>query len=169
MRKSVVLLFVVALSISGCTYAKISGRGSIPLLLNNPPQKTSLVEHFAESKRRNFDWTGAFDVAEILGNAMKKHPAADAVTNVSITVGADFGSFVINLFTIGLANSLIFTVEGDLVKLGSSLGSLPAGSRLDLADSTGILKANIREFMGDPSASPLIVRTPNGLAILRHE
>jgi hypothetical protein len=167
MRKSVALLLLFAFTVSGCTIAKISGRGQLPLMLNNPPQKTTLVEHFSISKRRNFDYTGAFDVAEILGNELKNHPGADAVTNVTVTIGSDFGSFLIDLFTLLFANSSIFTVEGDLVKLGAPLGALPAGSRLDVADSTGTLMATISDFTGRPGASPVIVRTASGLAVMR--
>lgn len=64
-RFILVLFLGVLVGVSGCTIAKISGRGAQPLLLNNPQKKVEVLQRVNVSKMRVFDYTGAFDVSEV--------------------------------------------------------------------------------------------------------
>jgi hypothetical protein len=157
--------------ITGCTMAKISGRGTTPLLLNNPAERVELVEHFRVAKRITFDYTGAFDVSEVLTEVMHGKQA-DAVANLTVSLKSDVGDFFINLFTLGLANSRTLQVEGDLVRRTASGGSEEAGSEVEdltlLAEARAgePLMANLTDFMGSPGTSPIVIRTGDGLALV---
>lgn len=114
-----VLLFLA----NGCTIAKISGRGAIPLILNNPPKKVEVIENVKISKMRTFDYTGAFDVSEILSEIMVKS-SADAVINLTVTVKQGVPDFFVNLITLGLARATTFEVQGQAVKAPDGIGDL---------------------------------------------
>lgn len=154
--------------LSACTMAKISGRGSSPLLLNNPTQKVTVLDHFTASKRIVFDYTNAFDVSQVLGDEMRKHPGGDAVTNLSITVKSGMTDFFINVFTLGLAQAKTFEVEGDLVKLGGGMGTvLKEGMVVGVSDSLGVLRGNLADFH-DADTAPTVIKTEAGLVLVRH-
>jgi hypothetical protein len=106
---------------------KVSGRGSLPLILNNLPMKTELVKHFVEDKFVVFDYTGAVDVSEVLSQVITDNPGADAVTNVVFELKSNVGTFFANLFTLGIANARVIQVEGDLIKI-------PGGLKAELKD-----------------------------------
>jgi len=94
---------------------KISGKGAVPVLLNQPSERMQLVEHISIKKNRNFDWTSSFDVSEIISKKVaEKQP--DAVINTTITIRSGIDNFFINLFTIGLAQSRKVIVDADLMK-----------------------------------------------------
>ena len=121
--KTMVALLFMAVMVSGCTVAKISGRGSMPMMLNTPPQRVEVIEHFTESKMVTFDYTGAFDVSDVLADKMQQSDG-DAITNLVIEIKSDFGTFMVNLITLGLANAKLFSVEGDLVKIEGGISGL---------------------------------------------
>lgn len=111
-------VFALALATSttaGCTYAKISGRGSVPLVLNQLPGQVRVVKHIEASKLTVFDYTGTFDASELLADYIASNNG-DAVQNVSMSVGSSVGTFFINLFTLGLANAKEFKIQADIVK-----------------------------------------------------
>jgi hypothetical protein len=114
---------------SGCTIAKISGRGAMPLILNNPPAKTDVVEHFRVSKMKVFDYTAAYDVSEIIADKLAGSKA-DAVINLTIVIKSDVGCFFVNLFTLGLASARTIAIEGDLVNAPKGLSSLMDGKTI---------------------------------------
>jgi len=122
-RFLLIILLGLSVMILGCTMAKISGRGSIPLMLNNPSSKLEVISHFKESKMITFDYTGAFDVYEVLAEKIVQSKA-DAATNITVTIKSDVGTFFVNLLTFGLANARTVQVEGDFVKASKGLGSL---------------------------------------------
>ena len=139
---SALLLFLV-LSFSSCTIAKISGRGSIPLMLNNPPARVDVVSHLVEKKMVTFDYTSSFDVSEIIAEKLASADA-DAVINLTILIKTDFSTFCVNLITLGLANARIVVIEGDLVKAPNGLGMLLDEDRiLTRASSLEELKTNL--------------------------
>lgn len=156
---------------AGCTTVKISGRGTTPLLLNNPAERVELVEHFRVAKRITFDYTGAFDVSDVLTELLQGRQA-DAVANLTVSLKSDVGDFFINLFTLGLANSRTLQVEGDLVRRAAAGGA--GGSGLDLDDATPIaearagepLMARLSDFAGSPGRSLVVIRTDDGLALI---
>lgn len=129
---SVVTLIALAallLSMFGCTMAKISGRGALPLLLNNPTQKVDVIEHFKVSKMRAFDYTASYDVSEIIADKLSTS-GADAAINLVVTVKGDFGTFMINLITLGLASARTIQIEGDLVKTPQGLSQWLEGREI---------------------------------------
>ena len=118
------LAILVLLSLAGgCTVVKISGRGSVPLMLNTPPERVKLIKSFVAQKMITFDYTGAFDVSEVLSEELQQS-GADAITNLTVTIKSTFGSAMVNLVTIGLANAKVLAVQGDLVKIEGGTSSL---------------------------------------------
>ena len=166
--RAILMLAAVAFIANACTIAKISGRGSQPLMLNNPTAKVQVLSHFKESKMVTFDYTSAFDVSEILAEKLASSQA-DAVTNLSITVKTDAAAFCINLITLGLAQAKVFAVEGDLVKAPQGLGSLLDNSKI-LVEANNI--EEIKQYLKkldlekDNVAAPTIIRTENGFAVI---
>ena len=124
-------LLLLAAIMGGCTIAKISGRGSIPLLLNNPTERVEAIEHFKESKLVVFDYTSSFDVSQILAKRLQGSDA-DAVTNLVIVLKSTPVSFMVNVFSLGFASAKVFSAEGDLVKIKGGIGmeDLPDGYEL---------------------------------------
>jgi hypothetical protein len=166
---SVLSAAVTCLVLGGCTLAKLSGRGVVPMLLNNPRAKVEVIKQVQDSKMIVFDYTGAFDASEILS----KHLAdsqADAIVNVTITIKSTVGDFFLNLITLGLANSKTIEVTGDLVRAPQGLGSiLPSGAEIvaeaeyleDLAPS--ILQESYRfGYAG------VVAKSSNGYALIRY-
>lgn len=125
-----VLIFSVA-TLQACTMAKISGKSSKPLMLNNPTVKTEIVGNFDETELRTFDYTGAIDVYEVLSNVIAESDA-DAVTNLTITLKSDVGTFFLNLVTLGIANAYRVGVTGDLVNLPEGMTNLDVINKSDL-------------------------------------
>jgi hypothetical protein len=116
-KKSILILAVFAcgLFMQSCTIAKISGKGAVPVLLNQPSEKMQLVEHITIKKNRNFDWTSSFDVSELIAKKVaEKQP--DAVINTTVTIKISIDNYFINLFTLGLAQSRKVVVDADLMK-----------------------------------------------------
>ena len=152
----------------GCTVAKISGRGPSPLILNSPSQKSELIVHFTASKRITFDYTSAFDVSDLVTDELKKYPQGDAVTNLTINIRSEASDFFINLFTLGFAASKTFQVEGDIVKLGGRAGQVMRdGTVLGKAAPGAPLSAQLPDFAGAPSESPIVVRAGEELVLVR--
>lgn len=120
MRKITLSLLILPLliSIGGCTTAKISGRGTQPILLNQLDRKGEAVGKVNKKEMRTFDYTGAVDVSEVIGGKLSQSEA-DAMTNTTVSMGSSPGSFFLNLITLGLANAHTVTVNGDLVRIES--------------------------------------------------
>ncbi len=108
------LTLVFFVGLSSCTVAKISGRGAVPFLLNQPAEQMELTEHIRVKKNSNFDYTSSFDVSEVMANKVaEKKP--DAIINTTITIKRSIDNFFINLFTLGLARSRKIVVEADFM------------------------------------------------------
>lgn len=105
----------IGLFLSSCTVAKISGKGAVPLLLNQPSNQMTLIEHVKIKKNINFDYTSSFDVSEIMARVIaEKQP--DAVINTTVTIKQGVDNYFINLFTLGLANSTKIIIDADMMK-----------------------------------------------------
>ncbi len=103
------------MTMQSCTIAKISGRGAVPIMLNQPSEQMQLVEHITVKKNSNFDWTSSFDVSEVIARKVaEKQP--DAVINTTVTIRTSIDNFFINLFTLGLAQSRKIIIDADLMK-----------------------------------------------------
>lgn len=163
------ILSIMVFSLGACTIAKISGRGPVPYMLNNPSTKVEVISHFKEKKMITFDWTSSFDVSEILSEKLTASNA-DAIINLTITIKSDFGTFCLNVITIGLARATIFQVEGDLVKAPQGIGSILENSEI-LAESDNIedIAAHMKKLQKDKDVVtlPTLVRTENGFALIR--
>lgn len=132
MKKIVASLLVLPflISITGCTTAKISGRGTQPLVLNQLNGETESVGRIDKKEMKTFDYTGAIDVSEIIGGKLSQSNA-DALTNTTVTMGSSPGTFFLNLVTLGIANAYTATVEGDLVRIESPSASAIQPPALD--------------------------------------
>jgi hypothetical protein len=125
----------------GCTVAKISGTSEIPLILNQPQAKIETIQKFEYSKHIAFDYTSAFDVSEVLNKVMIGSDA-DAIINLRITVETNFVDFLLNLFTVWLAQSKHLVVSGTAIRAPEGLSLLPGEEVETLASSS-----RIDEFM----------------------
>ena len=83
-RISLAVLVLASLTL-GCTVAKISGRGSVPLMLNTPPERVKVIGHFKVQKMVSYDYTNTFDVSEVLTEKLEQADA-DAITNLTVTI-----------------------------------------------------------------------------------
>ena len=113
------MLVLIAISLGlffqSCTIAKISGKGAVPVLLNQPSDRMELIEHITVSKNINFDYTSSFDVSQILAKVIaEKKP--DAVINTTVTIKSALDNSCINIFTLGLAQSRKIVVDADLMR-----------------------------------------------------
>ena len=164
--KPAVLLVSMMIVLSSCTIAKISGKGSMPLLLNNPPEKVKVVSHFSESKMITFDYTSSFDVYEIIADRLANSDA-DMAINLTITIKSDVGTFFVNLFTLGLANARTVQVEGDFVKRVGGMGALLNGHDvLGVANNGKELKNVMKKLADSGQTVRSIVRQDGKFLVL---
>lgn len=110
-----VLLFL-AVSLVGCTTVKILARGNKPLMLNQPDKPYDVISHFSKETGVMFDYTGAPDISKAIQEGMAGNTEADAVANIFISVKSTPGDFILNLFTLCLANAYTLQVEGDVIR-----------------------------------------------------
>ncbi len=143
-------LVLTVLAASGCTVAKISGRGVAPILLNNPQTRVQLIKPVQASKHVMFDYTAAFDASEILSSVFAE-TRADAIINVTFTVTTTPVDFLLNLVTLGLAASKTMEITGDAVRAPRGLGSIDPPGAWILGESKNL-----------DSLLPLIVTTGEG-------
>lgn len=114
--KSTLIIFICTCGIfmQSCTVAKISGKGAVPVLLNQTSDQMQLMEHLTIKKNSNFDYTSSFDVSEVIATKVaEKKP--DAVINTTVTIKTGIDNFFINLFTLGLARSRKVVIGIDLM------------------------------------------------------
>ena len=121
----------------GCTTAKISGTGEVPLILNQPQAKIETIQKFEHSKMIVFDYTAAFDVSEVI-NEILIGTDADAIINLRITVKTNLADFAVNFLTLGLAQSKHFVVSGTAIRAPEGLSALPGEQVETLAQSSEI-------------------------------
>lgn len=130
------VLILISILTSGCTIAKISGRGSIPLLLNQPQEKVKVIKTLEATKSMAFDYTGAFDASEALREFFEE-TEADAVINVVVVLKTTVKDFFLNMVTLGIANARTFVITGQAVKLtqrGLSLINSPGSELIATGD-----------------------------------
>lgn len=114
------VVFLIALlcviNLAGCTTVKILARGNKPLMLNQPSQPYDVISHFSKETGIMFDYTGAPDITKAIQDGMVGNVEADAVANIFISVKSTVGDFILNFFTLGIANAYTLQVEGDVVR-----------------------------------------------------
>jgi len=116
-------LVLVALVLTGCTSAKITGQGSKPILVNQPTGEVDVVERISETKRFTFDYTGSLDIADVVGETLANSDA-DALINTQIAVKSTAADFFINVFTLGIANAYTVEITGELVRTSGDVTSM---------------------------------------------
>jgi uncharacterized membrane protein len=144
--------------------AKISGTGSIPIVMNNLQSQVTVIKHFKESKMITFDFTNSFDMSDVLSKVLAENKA-DAVTNVKMTIKMDPPAFFLNLVTLGIANAQVMEIEGDLVKYkNNSMGSIET-----LNDIKVVVNQNSTDEAGviDAYSALTIVQGNNGLKVAK--
>jgi hypothetical protein len=163
------VLIVAAMSFEGCVLAKISGRGPLPLMLNNPPAKVEVIQNLSFSKMRVFDYTGAFDVSEVLSEMMVGANAS-AIINLNIVVKTTVLDYLLNLITLGLAQSRTFEVQGQVVKAPQGLGMLDNSNfhLLKEAGSIGELGLNGQCPTALGGNAIMLARTESGFALIQY-
>ena len=118
MNKNTLLLCVLLIGtgsiFSGCTVVRLSARAARPVYLNTPQQGDyQVVSHIEKKMGLCFDDT--IDVTKAFVDQLTASEN-DAVINTSVTVKKSFGDFLINFFTLGLANCKTAYVEGDVIQ-----------------------------------------------------
>lgn len=160
MMTSTVIVLLLAI-VSGCTIAKISGRGSIPMMFNTPSQRVKVIEHFKESKMLVFDYTSSFDVSSVLAEKLQQSEA-DAIANIVVSIKSTVPSFFVNLITLTFAQAKVFSVEGDLVKIEGGMSSLLDHYKI-VATSDTIDKLDLESTIAQRTS---LVRLNDGFALV---
>lgn len=127
------LLLITVAYLQACTMAKISGKSSKPLLLNNPNVDTEVIQTVNETQLKVFDYTGSIDIYEIVSDVVV-NSNADAITNITIKIKSDPATFFINVVTLGIANAYKVDVTGDLVNLPEGIASTNSTIKNKLTD-----------------------------------
>ncbi len=119
----VLIIVLVSAILSGCTVAKISGKGPIPIILNQPQVKVEVVQNLSVSRMVAFDYTNSFDVSEILSETLFGTDA-DAIINCTIVIKNTPTDFLVNLITLGIAAAKTVEIKGQVVKAPEGLSNL---------------------------------------------
>lgn len=117
MKKNSIILIgaFFLLTLGGCTVAKVNTKGSVPIVMNQPDQKTTVIKSFKEKERNVFDWTNSYEMTGIT-NKVVSATQADALANVEFKIKYRISDYFINVLTLGLARSSTIEVTGDAVK-----------------------------------------------------
>ena len=110
------VLVSVAMLGSGCTIAAITAKGARPIILNQPSQQFDVIKHFEVEQMISFNYTGVTDVSKLVAG-VQDETKADALINVTPTIKATVGSYLLNAITLGFARAYVAMIEGDAVKL----------------------------------------------------
>lgn len=164
------ICFCLMLFLEACTIAKFSGRGAYPIMMNNPTQKVEVIKHVSDSKMVVFDYTRAFDTSELLTKFFEENKA-DAIINLELRLKSDVGTFFINLITLGLANAVVWGIEGDLVKMpqGLSLSDMPDVQIVASANTIGELMSKLSNDNINQSEHQMIAKTDEGFAFIKYK
>ena len=106
----VIVMLVSLCALSGCTMARIYATSGNAVSMTQSGNKAG--ESFKIEKRITFDYTSAIDAQELL---RERFGSGHEFQNVSVKLNADFTDFLINLFTLGLAQSKTFEISGDKI------------------------------------------------------
>ncbi len=147
--------------LSSCTIAKISGHGPLPLLLNQPTGKVQVIKNINVSKMVVFDYTGSYDVSEIIMDEFEKIDA-DAIINITIVLKNTIADFFVNLITLGLAQARTVEIQGQAVRI-EQMGALQ-GKVLQEAYSYSQLNP---QLLMTPNAAVIKAKNAEGQTVYR--
>jgi hypothetical protein len=109
--RSILVLGLLALVSSGCTIARIYSTSGNSVAMTDASKVGG--EAFKIEHRRVFDYTGAVDVQELLRD---RYGSGHQFENLSVKIKQEPVDIIVNIFTLGLAQSKTFEVSGDKVK-----------------------------------------------------
>jgi hypothetical protein len=107
---SMLLCAGVLMLLSGCTVARIYATSGNNVALTQTVNKGG--DAFIITERITFDYTGAIDVQEHL---RAKYGSGHQFQNVTVKLKMEALDVLINIFTLGLAQSKTFEITGDKV------------------------------------------------------
>jgi hypothetical protein len=110
-KKSLFLGVVCVALLNGCTIARIYSTSGNEVSLTDA--KHAGGEAFKIEHRISFDYTGAVDVQEVL---RERYGSGHRFQNVSVKLKVKPEDFLINLVTLGIAQSKTFEISGDKVR-----------------------------------------------------
>jgi hypothetical protein len=110
-KKSLLVVLLVALALNGCTIVRIYSTSGNEVALTD--SKGQSGEAFKLEHRISFDYTSSVDVQEVL---RERYGSGQKFENVSVKVKVKPEDFLINLVTLGIAQSKTFEITGDKVR-----------------------------------------------------
>ncbi len=102
---------VIATMSSGCTMARIYSTSGNSVSMTDSTKSGG--DSFKIEHRLVFDYTGALDVQELLRD---RYGSGHQFENLSVKIKQEPVDIIVNLFTLGLAQSKTFEISGDKVK-----------------------------------------------------
>lgn len=109
--KSLIILALIASVSSGCTLARIYSTSGNSVSMTDVSKAGG--ESFKIEHRLVFDYTGAVDVQELLRD---RYGSGHQFENLSVKIKQEPIDIIVNIFTLGLAQSKTFEISGDKVK-----------------------------------------------------
>jgi len=98
--------------------ARITGHGSLPVLLNSPGSGYEVIDHVTVRKRFVFDYTRSIDVSAILVPTLSgsRYAEASAIANVKVVWKTTPVDFLLNVVTLTFAAAQTVEVSGDVIR-----------------------------------------------------
>jgi hypothetical protein len=109
--RSLLMIATVAMVSSGCTLARIYSTSGNSVSMTDASKVGG--ESFKLEHRLVFDYTGAVDVQEVLRS---RYGSGHQFENLSVKIKQEPIDIIVNIFTLGLAQSKTFEISGDKVK-----------------------------------------------------
>ena len=110
LRMFVMLALVTSMS-TGCTLARIYSTSGNAVSMTDTSKSGG--EAFKIEHRLVFDYTGAVDVQELLRD---RYGSGHQFENLSVKIKQEPIDIIVNIFTLGIAQSKTFEISGDKVK-----------------------------------------------------
>ncbi len=162
----IILLAGTSMLWEACTVAKLSGKGTVPIIMNQPQAKVTEVQKIEKSKQILFDYTGALDVSEVLNDAMVDKNI-DAIINITVTIKNTPADFLLNLVTLGFANAKTFVVSGDAIRAPEGLSKIMGKDLEKVGDYKSI--KDIKLPQGTIDGKTLVVKNKNGYSVYNYD
>lgn len=141
--KKFICLFIVIITLSACSIAKISGSGPKPIILNQINENIEVIEEFKESSFIAFDYSNRYDVYDVIADKLSKKNV-DAIINVRINIKHNFISFLVNLITLTTAQAHVIEVQGILIKYLNKPYEI--GTTIDLKNNRNEIALDLLRF-----------------------
>jgi hypothetical protein len=110
-KKSFLAAILAITALNGCTIARIYSTSGNEVTLTDLDRQSG--EAFKIEHRITFDYTGAVDVQEVL---RERYGSGQKFENISVKLKVKPEDFLINLITLGIAQSKTFEISGDKIR-----------------------------------------------------